>query len=146
MSRLCLSCGLCCNGTLFTHIAPRAGEVEALAGTRLHLVTRRDGRVVIGLPCPALEGRRCTMYDERPAGCREFSCATARALAEGEVDEATAHARVEEALRRLAQVEARLPRAAEEPEPAVRRARRHGLVDGPEALRALDEWLDAWFR
>ncbi len=149
VSTLCLHCGLCCNGSLFTHIAPRPGELEVLraAGARVRLVERRDGSCVIGLPCPALEGTRCSAYEQRPVGCRDFVCRTASALAADTIDQAQALARVDEAKRRIALVAQQLPvGAGEASEPVLRRARAHGLTEGPAALREAEAWLDEHFR
>jgi uncharacterized protein len=111
VSRLCLRCGLCCDGSIFTHIAPRGDELAMLAaqGTKIHVITRRDGSCVIGLPCPALEGTRCSAYEGRPQGCRDFVCATASQLADDRLSEAEAAAVVDEATRRIAAVAEALP-------------------------------------
>lgn len=149
VSKLCLRCGLCCNGSLFTHIAPRPGELEVLraTGSKVHLLERRDGSFVIGLPCPALEGTRCSTYEARPVGCRDFVCRTAAALAQGALDQEEAEARVDEAKRRIALVAQQLPSGSgSDTQPVLRRARAHGLTEGPAALRAAEAWLDEHFR
>lgn len=102
LSELCRRCGLCCDGTLFARV-----PVEEAAAARLR------GRLpVIGdalaQPCAALVGRACTVYDERPARCREFRCLLYAALADGEVDLAEAGAIVDEAHARVAAVAASL--------------------------------------
>ena len=57
LEQLCLECGLCCDGTLFTHVALTDEE-----GKRLGL----NG--VIRQPCPQLgEGCRCRVYAEPKA-------------------------------------------------------------------------------
>lgn len=147
LSQLCLACGLCCDGSLFTHLVPRGDEARTLAHTKLRLIDKRDGSTVIGLPCPALDGACCTMYEARPTGCRAFICATGRQLVAGEIDEGTALARIAEARRRLEQVRGALPPSAQgDDDSLLRKARRHGLVDGPAPLREADAWLDAHFR
>lgn len=81
LETLCLRCGLCCDGTLFTHVALTPDEEK-----RLQL----GG--VIRQPCPKLQADcRCSVYAQRPKGCAHFVCMLGRALESGEVglDEAT---------------------------------------------------------
>lgn len=99
LSALCLRCGLCCDGTLFTQVPLAAGEV-----VRLPVLVREDGRAALRQPCAALEGRCCTIYEERPASCRRFRCMLQTALAETEVSLAEALAVVDEAHALLAAV------------------------------------------
>ena len=92
LSTLCLRCGLCCDGTLFTHVPLQRTEVAPLQALGLPVKTREDGSSVLPQRCAALEGSRCTAYAERPEGCRRYHCQLFSALAEGEVslDEALA--------------------------------------------------------
>ncbi|WP_257448923.1 YkgJ family cysteine cluster protein [Archangium lipolyticum] len=85
LSTLCLRCGLCCDGTLFTHVPLRPGEVAPLKALGLPVREREDGRSVLPQRCAALDGRRCTAYAERPEGCRRYHCQLFSALSEGEV-------------------------------------------------------------
>jgi Fe-S-cluster containining protein len=92
LSTLCLRCGLCCDGTLFTHVPLRRTEVAPLRALGLPVKEREDGTPVLPQRCAALDGSRCTAYTERPEGCRRYHCHLFSALAEGEVslDEALA--------------------------------------------------------
>ena len=75
LEQLCLTCGMCCDGTLFTHVALTAEESKRLG---LNGVIRQ--------PCPQLgEGRKCAVYAQRPKGCSSFVCMLGRALEDGEV-------------------------------------------------------------
>ena len=87
VSSVCVGCGLCCDGTLFSHIT-------ALDDNDLGLPLRLLGVEVIveadppafALPCPAVAEGRCTIYDlHRPRACREFTCDLADAVASGAV-------------------------------------------------------------
>ena len=72
-SELCTACGFCCDGRLFS-LAPLTTEEAAWARRRrLPLVAHSD-KVSLEQPCGALEGTRCTVYDERPESCRRFTC------------------------------------------------------------------------
>jgi hypothetical protein len=97
LSTLCVHCGLCCDGTLFTHVPLRRQEVEGLERLGLRVAERTDGVPVLLQPCAALKERCCTVYADRPKGCRRYQCYLLTALAEGEVSLEEAHAVVDEA-------------------------------------------------
>lgn len=83
LEQLCLKCGLCCDGTLFTHVALTDEEQKRLPSL--------GG--VIRQRCPALAADlKCSVYAERPKACSRFVCMLGRAHEEGEVglDEALA--------------------------------------------------------
>ncbi|WNG34234.1 YkgJ family cysteine cluster protein [Archangium minus] len=85
LSTLCLRCGLCCDGTLFTQVPLRQTEVGPLKALGLPVKEREDGTSLLPQRCAALEGKRCTAYAERPEGCRRYHCNLFSALSEGEV-------------------------------------------------------------
>ena len=66
-SELCLSCGLCCDGSLFQLVKLEPGEAQS----GLRLVPAHDA---FAQPCGCLTGTRCDIYDDRPAACRRFRC------------------------------------------------------------------------
>jgi len=85
--RLCLACGLCCDGTLFDHV--RLGPVDDAKKLKAHglpvALTRSKPAVAhFPQPCAALcEDRTCRVYADRPAQCRIFECGVYKdALAE----------------------------------------------------------------
>lgn len=79
---LCLKCGLCCDGSLFTRVP--LGENDA-PPARAGVVTNERGARYLPQPCAALEGDlRCAVYAERPLACRRFECLLLVALADGE--------------------------------------------------------------
>ena len=74
----CLACGNCCRAT---HTAFTPEEIEALAPRlgltaaefrHLHIVVEAGVAFINPLPCPFLEGNRCTVYEDRPTVCREY--------------------------------------------------------------------------
>jgi len=77
LRRLCLSCGLCCDGSLFGRVPLEAREIEPARKARLRLV---DGG--FEQPCEALvtvgaragARRSCRVYRDRPAACSRFVC------------------------------------------------------------------------
>ncbi|RYZ37142.1 MAG: YkgJ family cysteine cluster protein [Myxococcaceae bacterium] len=149
LSTLCLHCGMCCDGTLFTQVPLQPNESGSLTRRGLALTAREDGAVVLPQPCAALDGRCCTVYTERPEACRRYRCQLLNALAEGEVslDEAkgvvdAAHARVEAVARALPSVEGG-------PSSSMRRARAAVATLPPEAREVLTQaeaFLDRHFR
>lgn len=84
LSTLCTSCGLCCDGSLFTQVPLVAAEVVTLRGRGLGLRELGE-RTVLPQACAALEGRCCAVYDERPASCRAYVCMLHGALAADEL-------------------------------------------------------------
>jgi Fe-S-cluster containining protein len=85
LTTLCLACGLCCDGTLFTQVPLRRTEASALQALGLPVREREDGTPVLSQRCAALDGRSCTAYAQRPETCRRYQCNLATALSEGEV-------------------------------------------------------------
>lgn len=68
--KLCISCGLCCDGTLFN---------RAIAKPEEPLLPKQDELLIGGerffkLPCHYFDGL-CTVYDQRPPNtCGSFKC------------------------------------------------------------------------
>lgn len=132
LERLCLACGLCCDGTLFTHVALTDEESRRLGF---------DG--VLRQPCENLKADcRCAVYAMRPKGCARFVCMLGRALEDKEVPFEEAVELVNEARRLREHIDALIPGEL----PAIPRARRyeaHGTdselaVKVREARRALE--------
>jgi Fe-S-cluster containining protein len=74
LARLCQSCGLCCDGSLFGRVSLQPEEAEP--ARKLHLRVIASGKA-FDQPCVALEadaGYRCSIYLERPLACRTFAC------------------------------------------------------------------------
>lgn len=69
---LCTSCGLCCDGSLHTHIVLKESEIEPAFELGLPVLT--DGRCGSALPCPKLVDRRCSIYRQRPNACQGYKC------------------------------------------------------------------------
>ena len=92
--RLCLACGLCCNGVIFADVRLQTGdEPERLRLLGLPLVTvRKPGAPGAGVrnpklkfhqPCAAFDGCRCRIYADRPRYCREFECGLLKKVSAG---------------------------------------------------------------
>ena len=68
---LCISCGFCCDGTLFNRA--RSDESEVVLAEMLKFKDE-DGNHWIKLPCPYFE-KHCKVYKQnRPHVCSSFKC------------------------------------------------------------------------
>ncbi|AEI63633.1 YkgJ family cysteine cluster protein [Corallococcus macrosporus] len=155
LNTLCLRCGMCCDGTLFTHVSLQPEEALALQRRGLPVGSRTDGSPALMQHCPALEGRACTVYTDRPASCRRYHCQLFAALAEKEVSLEEALAVVDEAHARVDAVARTLAPAAEgAPRSVLQRARRANLPEHGGPLSSADlatyeraeAYLDTHFR
>lgn len=71
---ICLDCALCCDGTICTSVqVDGADNLERLAASGVHAL-KVDGRTTFRLPCPAVAGGCCSIYENRPATSREMNC------------------------------------------------------------------------
>lgn len=91
---ICVGCGLCCDGTLFSHLAALdEGDLGLpLQMLGVELIYEADPPA-FALPCPAVADGVCTIYDlHRPRACHEFECDVALAVADGRLAVADARA------------------------------------------------------
>ncbi|MCX6902272.1 MAG: YkgJ family cysteine cluster protein [Verrucomicrobia bacterium] len=110
IERLCLTCGICCNGILFKDVelqpADALGALACLFRTSSKTPARRsssenrsqgaEARPVrsssstlskLPQPCPALgPDLRCRVYPQRPVRCHDFECALFQAVLAGRTD------------------------------------------------------------
>jgi Fe-S-cluster containining protein len=107
-SRLCLTCGLCCNGALFNDVKLQPGDdrgnLQALGLTLVPQTGSKSGSK-FNQPCPALEGCTCRIYSDRPAYCRKFECALLKGVIAGKTEPTDARKTIAEARQRLERVE-----------------------------------------
>lgn len=151
-----MSCGLCCDGTLFGLVRVDASEAAHATRHRLHVVSRDDGTFRLQQPCAALDGTVCRIYDDRPATCRRYFCDLAAALEGSELSLGEALALVRDTRAMAHSLAALLPAvdAGAMPRRVQQRAREaHRPQSGQplshealERLCALEERLDHVFR
>lgn len=97
---VCIGCGLCCDGTVVSHLAVAdASDLGApLAALGVEVIAAADPPV-FALPCPAVVDGVCTVHDlHRPHACGQFECAVSRSVLDGsmstgEAGRVIAHAR-----------------------------------------------------
>jgi hypothetical protein len=105
---LCLSCGLCCDGTLFDFVKLEpADDASRLQKLGLPVKVSR-GRIPVTRfpqPCAALcQDRTCGIYRERPRQCQEFECGVLEGAKAGRITYATGLREVKKARRRADEV------------------------------------------
>ena len=84
--KLCLSCGMCCNGVIFADVQLQSDD-QSDKLTPVGITLRRKGKVqCFTQPCVALDGCRCQVYADRPKYCREFECALLKSVLAGKTD------------------------------------------------------------
>ena len=82
--RLCLACGLCCNGVLFGMVRLTLSEAGRMTALGLPVYSTEDHATMMQ-PCEALEGCACRVYAERPLRCVSYKCHLLEAYEGGEV-------------------------------------------------------------
>jgi hypothetical protein len=102
--KLCLACGLCCDGTLFDNVRLGAGDdAKGLKARGLPVAVTR-GRTAITYfrqPCAALcADRTCRVYADRPGQCRAFECGVFKDAEAGRLAFASALRQVKSARRK----------------------------------------------
>jgi uncharacterized protein len=142
-ARLCAACGMCCDGTLFHAVKLQAGDSRrALAALGLK-VRRKGGENFFAQPCPAHRMSCCTIYEARPARCRDFSCRQLMRLNAGEIGENEALARVREARAGVERVQKLMGRLAEtNPRRALVQRVANALTDAPSEMGSLRDELE----
>ncbi len=91
---ICVGCGLCCDGTLLSHLAvsDESDLGMPLRAMGVSLLFAADPPV-FELPCPAVETGVCTIHHlHRPHACSLYECALSRSVIAGDVDADTARA------------------------------------------------------
>ena len=101
-ARLCLDCGLCCNGVLFDHVRLQPGDNRKALTARGLKIKRGGG---FNQPCTALCGTLCQLYAARPTRCRQFECRQYRLVTAGEISHEAAAARIAQVKGQVAEVE-----------------------------------------
>ena len=77
-SNICLSCGLCCDGSLVGFVDIDNDELPALK--ELMSIDEEQGHGFFLLPCDNLGCDGCTIYSDRPKQCRSFNCGLLNAV------------------------------------------------------------------
>lgn len=95
-SRLCMACGMCCDGTMFQIVRMQPGDKPAELGRLGMKIRCHEGEFHMEQPCAALRELCCTIYDKRPTRCRLFDCQQLKRLEAGTISEEEAAAVIAE--------------------------------------------------
>ncbi|NCC31596.1 MAG: YkgJ family cysteine cluster protein [Chloroflexia bacterium] len=108
--RLCVQCGLCCDGTLFEWGRILADDdLDRLEVDGFILIATAQG-TGFAQPCPHHQNGLCAVYQQgRPQVCRTFRCALLRRVEAGELAWAEAQARIERTVALVERIQAQLP-------------------------------------
>jgi Fe-S-cluster containining protein len=98
---LCVSCGLCCDGSLFWAVSLPKDDPAPV---------KRDENGKLRQPCPHLDGL-CTIYSRRPVSCRTFNCKVLTDVQSGQSDMTQAQSIIAEMRSILAALDESLPRS-----------------------------------
>ncbi len=102
--QLCLSCGLCCDGTLFDNVQLGPGDdAKKLKALGLPVTDTRTKPPIslFAQPCAALcADRTCGRYADRPGQCRSFECAVFKDAEAGRIEFGAALRLVKQARKR----------------------------------------------
>lgn len=97
---ICIGCGLCCDGSVVSHLAVRdhsdLGFPLQSLGVELIVVSDPP---MFELPCPALQEGRCSVFElHRPSACAQFECRLSLSVASGAIPLDAARSIVADAL------------------------------------------------
>jgi hypothetical protein len=80
---ICLSCGLCCDGTLLGVVQLASDEISEVR--KIKEIEEVNGNGFFLQPCPDFcDG--CTIYEQRPKQCAIFKCGLLKAVEKDELD------------------------------------------------------------
>ena len=71
---LCVSCGFCCDGTLFGSVPLQAADVLVPLQAGGIEIQAKETEQYFNQPCAAYRQRCCQIYTSRPATCRKYRC------------------------------------------------------------------------
>ena len=69
---LCLSCGFCCDGTLFGQVPLKAADILLPLQAGGIQIQTKGTESFFKQPCTAYEQGCCQVYADRPASCRKY--------------------------------------------------------------------------
>ncbi|AXE20519.1 hypothetical protein DR864_23660 [Runella rosea] len=101
---ICVKCGLCCDGTLFSHAVLQKGERGNLPEKIEQQYGKEGESEFFTLPCAYFEGK-CTIYNQKKAVvCSAFRCQLLKTFANGDVSQKDAIKIVTDALKFKAEI------------------------------------------
>lgn len=83
-SNICLSCGLCCNGTLIGFVHLDGDELSSVS--EFMEIVKEGNQGFFLQPCDKLGPGGCSIYSNRPKQCSKFNCGLLNAVEQKEID------------------------------------------------------------
>jgi hypothetical protein len=107
---LCMTCGLCCTGHLFSWVQIKAAERSRLQQLGLKIIQPSARHHGFCQPCPMWDGE-CAIYRSKtyPSGCRSFNCKLLRELLDESISLSKASRVIKRTKERISIVEKFLP-------------------------------------
>ena len=139
---LCLECGLCCNGVLFSDVKLAAGEDASVLENKGLTIRKLGSSDGFDQPCACFDGRACEAYQHRPSRCREFHCHTLKQASTGAISADTALRRIREARAEAARVRELLRALGQEDEHLPLTKRYQAVKNEPIDLSLGEETAD----
>jgi len=96
-TRLCLACGLCCDGSLFSWAKLRPAELDPAAALGMRVFREPPQERGFAQPCPLWQGK-CSIHGSShyPHVCRAYRCGVLKRLQAGEISLAQALLEIEQ--------------------------------------------------
>jgi uncharacterized protein len=95
---LCLSCGLCCDGTLFSAVTLKSTDDIAALTTKGLQISVEAGSRALKQPCPAFKNCTCIVYADRPSTCRAYRCVLLQRIEKNQISREAARSIVRETI------------------------------------------------
>ena len=93
-NKLCQSCGICCNGALFSYVSVTGSEAKVLEKEGVTLKKADKNTYRFNLPCTKFKDGGCSIYTSRPKKCASFYCKLAESVLNESVSFEDAHTHV----------------------------------------------------
>jgi uncharacterized protein len=112
-SKLCLACGLCCQGAFHGGAKIQPEEIPAVRRLGLPVLQSNEGPI-FPLPCPHHLDDRCTVYGDRPSPCSLYQCKLLKRYLDGDVSWEDCLLRIRQTKELVARLRNRLGQASPE--------------------------------
>ena len=83
-SDLCVACGMCCDGTMFTNVVANDAELVQMSFLGAETKVKEEKQFFLQ-PCPAHNNGSCSIYETRPRTCVGYKCALLRRVLNEEI-------------------------------------------------------------
>lgn len=110
-STICLSCGLCCDGSLIGFVQL---EKDELASVKQVMEIEEEGGTGFFLQPCKMYCHGCTIYADRPKNCEKFNCGLLKSVQEDELSFRAALDIIEEVKQQKQQIESTLTKRSDQ--------------------------------